>query len=242
MVEISNVSYNQSLNPNLVNKRGFQTWTSFQQDLEEGKSADRDGNRSSSSNDDDDAALKELRSRESGIVKRMVSSLSSQMTNSSFSSGNSKSIAAAVVNKKPSFRVEETMNGIQIQIKQPHLISVTKNTAENNSSRSDENNVPMKTSIKIYPLKLGRTTVGSSGSNDIVVAGKGIDSEHCFIENSLVSVSANDDDGQGEEEENSSSFRRVNLVTLYPIGRLCALDGVLVESPVFLNSGKYGNL
>jgi hypothetical protein len=53
-------------------------------------------------------------------------------------------------NNKAKFHLEETINGIQIQIKQPHLISVIQSDKQKNQD---------KTLIKIYPLKKGKTTV-----------------------------------------------------------------------------------
>lgn len=128
------------------------------------------------------------------------------------------------------FQVEETENGIKIQIKQPHLISVRVNSNNiiNNNSINDELNSMNKTSIKIYPLKVGRTTVGSCSRNDIQVQGRGIEPEHCFIENSQIIL--NDRYSCVHDE---SCF----IVTLYPIAQLCAVDGVLIDSPYVLNTG-----
>jgi hypothetical protein len=126
--------------------------------------------------------------------------------------------------------VEETISGIQIQIKQPHLISVrVRSAAECNETMN-------KTSIKIYPLKMGRTTIGSAVSNDIVIEGAGVEAEHCFVENTLVTVQE-DDDENSSSSFSSSATERVSLVTLFPIGRLCAVDDVLVDAPFLLHSG-----
>ena len=127
-----------------------------------------------------------------------------------------------------------------------------------------------------------------SPSNDIVLVGPGIQSEHCYIENQFVTLDckskyahnfnsssdylssrtndvdhANNDDSYDQNDEAvqsgrkniskssssvSSLFRlnrkkepgkvaRANLVTLYPIAKLCAIDGVLIEDPYQLQSG-----
>lgn len=115
------------------------------------------------------------------------------------------------------YQLQETVDGIAIQIKQPHLISVIVRNTESN-----ETNQNLKTSIRIYPLKRGRTTLGSADSNDIVINGPGIEDEHCFIENNLINES-----------------NKANLVTLYPIGSFCSIDGVLIEKPFKLNSGWF---
>lgn len=133
------------------------------------------------------------------------------------------------------FQVEETENGIKIQIKQPHLISVRVNSNENKDdnqlSITTENNMNMnKTSIKIYPLKSGRTMIGSCLNNDIHVQGRGIESEHCFIENNQIIL--NDKMVGGEIE---SCF----IVTIYPLAKLCAVDGVLIDKPFVLTTGKW---
>lgn len=123
------------------------------------------------------------------------------------------------------FQVEETENGIKIQIKHPHLISV-RNDANN---AVDLTQAAMnKTSIKIYPLKVGRTTVGSCPGNDILVNGRGIESEHCFIENTQIML--NDD--------KLTSGECCFIATLYPLAKLCAVDGVLIDSPYVLSTGS----
>lgn len=128
------------------------------------------------------------------------------------------------------FQVEETQNGISIQIKQPHFIYVkADNTRENYANDLSITNMNAtnvnKTSIKIYPLKLGRTTIGSSSNNDIQVHGQGIEHRHCFIENTKI------DDKMVEE------FESCFLVTIYPLAKLCAIDGVIVDKPFVLNTG-----
>ena len=123
------------------------------------------------------------------------------------------------------FQVEETENGIKIQIKHPHLISV-RNDANNSVDLTQT--AMNKTSIKIYPLKVGRTTVGSCARNDILVNGRGIEPEHCFIENTQIML--NDDKLTSGE----SCF----IATLYPLAKLCAVDGVLIDSPYVLSTGS----
>lgn len=125
--------------------------------------------------------------------------------------------------------MEETESGIKIQIKQPHLISVRVNNNDLDGGDLSTSIMNMnKTSIKIYPLKLGRTTIGSCPRNDIQIQGRGIEPEHCFIENSQILL--NDTiTGNGPES--------CYIVTLYPMARLCAVDGVLVDTPYVLNTG-----
>lgn len=123
------------------------------------------------------------------------------------------------------FQVEETENGIKIQIKHPHLISV-RNDANNSVDLTQT--AMNKTSIKIYPLKVGRTTVGSCSGNDILVNGRGIESEHCLIENTQIML--NDD--------TLTSGECCFIATLYPLAKLCAVDGVLIDSPYVLSTGS----
>jgi hypothetical protein len=154
------------------------------------------------------------------------------------------SISSSIKRKfNPSFHLEETVNGIQIQIKQPHLISVTNNNSPNSGHISLASNNPNKTSIKIYPLKLGRTTVGSAPQNDIVIDSVGIESEHCFIQNDLIFLDDNQISSSSAKtinvKQRKSSKQQINLVTLFPIGKLCAVDDVLVDKPYMLNSGLF---
>jgi hypothetical protein len=214
----------------------------------------------------DDAPLTET---STGIVKRMISSLSSQLNlnndhTASTSSNSSVALRKVTAQHKRSrelsgstssvnFRVEETVSGIQIQIKQPHLIWVrVRSQADDEATNHAAVN---KTSIKIYPLKTGRTSIGSAHSNDIVIEGAGIEAEHCFVENALVTIgesscssSSSCESSQHSDSSSSSisSYRaattttkRVNLVTLFPIGRLCAVDGVVVDAPYMLHSGRF---
>lgn len=131
------------------------------------------------------------------------------------------------------FKVEETENGIKIQIKQPHLICVRVKHNENNDeddlSISNENPINInKTSIRIYPLKVGRTKIGSCSNSDIQIQGIGIEPEHCFIESNQIFL--NDKTAYQETE---SFF----IVTIYPIAKLCAVDGVLIDKSLVLNTG-----
>lgn len=128
------------------------------------------------------------------------------------------------------FHVEETETGIKIQIRQPHLISVRNNDDSTTASNATSMN---KTSIKIYPLKVGRTRIGSCAQrNDIYVQGRGIEPDHCYIENTEIVLNdrflTNDDDTE-------SCF----VATLYPLAKLCAVDGVLIDTPYVLSTGLY---
>ncbi len=120
------------------------------------------------------------------------------------------------------YQLQETVDGIQIQIKQPHLISVV---VKNNCVDYTPEKI-QKTSIKIYPLKSGRTTIGTAQSNDIVLSGAGVEDEHCFIENFI------------DSNRKQTFNNKFSQVVLYPIGRLCSVDGVIVDKPFKLNSGK----
>lgn len=131
------------------------------------------------------------------------------------------------------FKVEETENGIKIQIKQPHLICVRVNHNGNNPeddlSILNENPINInKTSIRIYPLKVGRTKIGSCSNSDIQIQGIGIEPEHCFIESNQIFL--ND---KMVCQETESLF----IVTIYPLAKLCAVDGVLIDKPLVLNTG-----
>jgi hypothetical protein len=183
---------------------------------------------------------------EAGIVKRFLS----------------LNEGSKLRNKKPieNFTVEETLGGIQIQIKQPHLLSVRVNSNQDGTYQvsNSQTSTIKKTSIKIYPLKLGRTTIGSALHNDIVLSGVGIEAEHCFIENCLVFLdetqNQSDDNFDDDEELNltsttscshSSSISckisrtRAHMCTIFPIGTLCAVDDVLIDAPFILNSGNF---
>lgn len=157
---------------------------------------------------------------------------------------------------------------MQIEICQPHLISLRQK--KDALVHSTSSIVAKQTSVNIFPLKLGRTTIGSLPNNDIVLCGFGIQPEHCFIENNSINLnnkkkyglnSKSSDLENNIDEQNktrsktkkasisiSSIFKTnnkckevyesVNLVTLYPIDRLCAIDGVLIDNPYHLNSGS----
>lgn len=63
----------------------------------------------------------------------------------------------------------------------------------------------------------GVTTIGTTGASprpDILIQGTGVEQEHCTIENSS------------------------GLVTLYPIAKLCSVDGLPVDRPTILSQGK----
>ncbi|XP_023284213.1 pleckstrin homology-like domain family B member 1 [Seriola lalandi dorsalis] len=70
----------------------------------------------------------------------------------------------------------------------------------------------LSTAITLLPLPEGRTTLGH-GSMDISIQGPGVAAQHCYIEN------------------------RSGLITLYPCGNLCAIDGLQVTQPVRLSQG-----
>ena len=131
--------------------------------------------------------------------------------------------------EKEQFQVEETFNGIHIHLKQPHLISV--------SSRSNAVPVQGRTSIKIFPLKLGRTTIGSAVTNDIVLSGSGVQPQHCYIETGHTFFTTINASVAADSKKWSKSIKEINLVTLYPIGHLCAVDGVIIDQPFPINSG-----
>jgi hypothetical protein len=176
------------------------------------------------------------------------------------------------------FNLKETETGIQIQICQPHLISLSQKKADQ-ELRSMSSISAKKTSIKIFPLKFGRTTIGSSPTNDIVLNSFGIRPEHCFIEKKSINPNNKQKDEfnikssdssfapksnlenninepsrtSGKTKKTSISISSLfkentkcnrdcqseNLVTLYPIDKLCAIDGVLIENPYNLNSGLF---
>ncbi|XP_053307423.1 pleckstrin homology-like domain family B member 1 isoform X14 [Spea bombifrons] len=70
----------------------------------------------------------------------------------------------------------------------------------------------LSTAITLLPLEEGRTTLGN-GSTDISLQGPGVVAEHCYIENI-----------QG-------------ILTLYPCGNPCSIDGIPVKKPVRLMQG-----
>ncbi|XP_060703053.1 pleckstrin homology-like domain family B member 1 isoform X6 [Hemiscyllium ocellatum] len=69
--------------------------------------------------------------------------------------------------------------------------------------------------VTLLPLEEGRTTFGSSDCppQDISIQGPGIANQHCCIEN------------------------RNGIITLYPCGNLCMVDGVQVTQPKRLSQG-----
>ncbi|XP_059812908.1 pleckstrin homology-like domain family B member 1 isoform X13 [Hypanus sabinus] len=69
--------------------------------------------------------------------------------------------------------------------------------------------------ITLLPLEEGKTTFGSSDnpSQDVSIQGPGIAAQHCYIEN------------------------QNGVITLYPYGNLCAIDGVQVKQPTRLIQG-----
>lgn len=219
--------------------RGIKNWQPF---------CEQDVNTAKMSKDD----TSQSNHQSSGFVKRMINSFSSKSDNQKNSL--KKQPTTATISSINRIQLEETQNGIQIQIKQPHLIWV-----RSDSSPRTENT---KTSIKIYPLKLGRTYVGTDAKkNDIVLLNEDdetLASEHCFIDNVLVgandariedlSVSSNTSSSSGcfstsgacsSATAATTNQKLVNMVTLYPVtGNMCAVDGVIVEHPYILNSGK----
>ncbi|XP_064424854.1 pleckstrin homology-like domain family B member 1 isoform X4 [Latimeria chalumnae] len=70
----------------------------------------------------------------------------------------------------------------------------------------------LSTAITLLPLEEGKTTIGST-TNDISIQGPGIAPEHCYIDN------------------------RNGIITLYPCGNICALDGLKVSQPIRLTQG-----
>lgn len=254
--ELESENFTQTrTNANRSSLRNFKNWTPFNENTntEEIKNSIKD-----------DYIL----SNTKGIVKRMANSISSQLLNRSTNQCKSKANLNSCVKSfqfRGNFQVEETEDGIKILLKQPHLISVIVNTTNIDDANSSLNKKDLtdcssdanhskqanKTSIKIYPLKVGRTTIGSSDKNDIIINGPGVEPEHCFIENKLISL-ANNSDLLNDKTKSLSSFssffkskskskenlaNSANLVTLYPIADLCAIDGVLIEKPYNLVSG-----
>ncbi|CAF0719821.1 unnamed protein product [Brachionus calyciflorus] len=239
--------------------RNFKNWSPFTDNSE--------------NNDTKKSEKDDYLTNKTGIVRRMANSISSQLLNKSNierpksnilpRSRNSFSASTKTDNKdeilystiKPKIKIskpneanesnlylKETVQGINVQLKEPHLICVS----------TDAKNQLNKTSIKIYPLKIGKTTIGSCSKNDFVIKGPGIEPEHCFIENNLKFKSSENlaikyPSSNNYRRSLTSIFRRNktkdsinsnNLITLNPISKLCALDGVLIESPCVLTSGS----
>ncbi|CAI9722296.1 pleckstrin homology-like domain family B member 1 isoform X1 [Octopus vulgaris] len=75
----------------------------------------------------------------------------------------------------------------------------------------------LSTAVTLLSLNEGITKIGTSDATtlqDIVIQGTGVESEHCFIEN------------------------KNNIITLYPIAKMCALDGVIITKPTRLAQGS----
>lgn len=63
----------------------------------------------------------------------------------------------------------------------------------------------------------GITRIGTPDAKiaqDIIVQGTGVENEHCFIENTT------------------------GVITLYPLAKMCAVDGILAAGPTRLSQGK----
>lgn len=248
-------------NPKRSSLRNFKNWTPFNDSLETKKSF-----------------KEEYLIAKTGIVRRMANSLSSQLLNksnsvlerpkssistkrSNFLLPNQSNLDKKIDNSfqktesKPSINhvknksnlyLKETVDGINIHLQEPHLISVLFDQRKNDQ----KSELLSKASIQIFPLKLGKVSVGSSNKSDIVVKGPGVHSLHCFIENNPRSKSNDNFNKENTPLSNrlyfGSLFRRAKTkdvpnssVTIYPIAKLCAIDGVLLEGPTTLNPGKY---
>ncbi|KYN16787.1 PREDICTED: pleckstrin homology-like domain family B member 1 [Trachymyrmex cornetzi] len=103
------------------------------------------------------------------------------------------SIAAA------SLEVHETGRALRVQTETPHLVSM-------GSGR-------LSTAVTLHPLPEGKITIGSNRDADILVAGTGVESMHCAIENNN------------------------GVVTLFPINGNTFIDGASINSPVRLAQG-----
>ncbi|KAL6427549.1 hypothetical protein ACFW04_008795 [Cataglyphis niger] len=95
--------------------------------------------------------------------------------------------------------VHEAGRALRVQTEAPHLVSM-------GSGR-------LSTAVTLHPLPEGKITLGSSRDADILVAGTGVESIHCAIENNN------------------------GVVTLHPIKGNTFIDGVLINSPVRLAQG-----
>ncbi|TRY83957.1 hypothetical protein DNTS_006534 [Danionella cerebrum] len=67
----------------------------------------------------------------------------------------------------------------------------------------------LSTAITLLPLPEGKTTLGH-GNTDITIQGPGVTSKHCYIENTG------------------------GVITLYPCGNQCSMDGLAITKPVRL--------
>ncbi|KAL6266251.1 hypothetical protein P5V15_003112 [Pogonomyrmex californicus] len=103
------------------------------------------------------------------------------------------SIAAA------GLEVHEAGRALRVQTETPHLVSM-------GSGR-------LSTAVTLHPLPEGKITLGSNRDADILVAGTGVESVHCAIENNN------------------------GVVTLHPINGNTFVDGVSINSPVRLAQG-----
>ncbi|XP_040006006.1 pleckstrin homology-like domain family B member 1 isoform X6 [Xiphias gladius] len=70
----------------------------------------------------------------------------------------------------------------------------------------------LSTAITLLPLLEGRTTLGSEGT-DIPLQGPGVAAQHCYIEN------------------------QAGIITLYPCGNQCSVDGLPISEPYHLTQG-----
>jgi hypothetical protein len=103
------------------------------------------------------------------------------------------------------FYIDETINGVKINLKYPHLITILDTDDYNDD----------KTLIKIFPLKHGITTIGSSDLNDIIIKSNDIELKHCFI-----------------------NYTNKNEILLNPIAKLCSIDSVIIDKPYRLKIGN----
>jgi hypothetical protein len=72
----------------------------------------------------------------------------------------------------------------------------------------------------IYRLQIGRTAIGSTATNDIVIGSMGIEPVHCFIDTSI-------------------DPEHCHRAVLEPKARLCTVDGVMVDSMLELKLGSF---
>lgn len=143
----------------------------------------------------------------------------------------------SLLNLNGNFQVEETEHGIQIQIKQPHLISVIcsqEKLKQNQKQKLEDDKEMPRTSIRIFPLKLGRNTIGSAQGNDIILNEPFVQSEHCYIDLELRASTSHHRTNDGQQKKKQQNL----LVTFYPLAGLSAIDGVLIDNPYRLNTGK----
>ncbi|CAE1311515.1 unnamed protein product [Acanthosepion pharaonis] len=76
----------------------------------------------------------------------------------------------------------------------------------------------LSTAVTLLPLHEGITRIGTPDAKiaqDIIVQGTGVENEHCFIENTT------------------------GVITLYPLAKMCAVDGVLAAGPIRLSQGNF---